>query len=242
MVYVNDGYIMLLDALYFGGKKLGNISSDGIDWGGDAPEYIKLYAAQVRTGPVKKIMKKGATNILKFNLIELLPQNCVDVMGGSVVGNGWKAPSDTVLLEDSVRIVSGTGQTIEVVKAGLSGVVRGKLGGDEALYVECELEVLTPSDGSSPFSIGETVPMIEASPKTLNFIKAGETKTLSVSASGPFSVSQAPAGFSVDVSGGTIKVTATANSGTSQRTGSLTFTLKSHPAKTVTVNLTQSGT
>ena len=58
-VYVNDGYMMLLDAIYFNGKKIGNVSDDGIDWGGDAAEYIKLFAAQVRNAPVKKIKKKG---------------------------------------------------------------------------------------------------------------------------------------------------------------------------------------
>ena len=31
-VYVNDGYMMLLDAIYFDGKKIGNVSEDGIDW------------------------------------------------------------------------------------------------------------------------------------------------------------------------------------------------------------------
>ena len=60
-VYVNDGYMMLLDAIYFNGKKIGNVSDDGIDWGGDAAEYIKLFAAQVRNAPVKKIKKKDAT-------------------------------------------------------------------------------------------------------------------------------------------------------------------------------------
>ena len=74
-VYVNDGYMMLLDAIYFNGKKIGNVSEDGIDWGGAAAEYIKLFAAQVRNAPVKKIKKKDATNLLKFTLIELVPQN-----------------------------------------------------------------------------------------------------------------------------------------------------------------------
>ena len=77
---------MLLDAIYFNGKKIGNVSEDGIDWGGDAAEYIKLFAAQVRNAPVKKIKKKDATNLLKFTLIELVPQNCKDVMGGTVDG------------------------------------------------------------------------------------------------------------------------------------------------------------
>lgn len=89
---MNDGYMMLLDAIYFDGKKIGNVSEDGIDWGGDAAEYIKLFAAQVRNAPVKKIKKKDATNLLKFTLIELVPQNCKDVMGGEVNGTNGKLP------------------------------------------------------------------------------------------------------------------------------------------------------
>ncbi len=86
MVYENDGYIMLLDAAVFNNKKIGVISDEGIDWGGDAAEYIRLWGAQVRKAPVKKIKKKDGTNVLKFTLIELLAQNCADVMGGTVNG------------------------------------------------------------------------------------------------------------------------------------------------------------
>ena len=103
-VYVNDGYMMLLDAIYFNGKKIGNVSDDGIDWGGDAAEYIKLFAAQVRNAPVKKIKKKDATNLLKFTLIELVPQNCKDVMGGTVNGTKWEAPSESVSLEGALKM------------------------------------------------------------------------------------------------------------------------------------------
>lgn len=241
MVYTNDGYIMLLDSIEFGGVQIGNIADDGIDWGGDAAEYIKLFAAQVHTGPVKKLLKKGATNLLKFNLIELLPKHCQTVMGGEVAGDAWKAPSENVNLEGPVKIRCGTGQTIEIPKAALGGAVRGKIGGDEALHIECELEILQPSDGSAPFSIAPTTPGISATPPSLNFIKSGETKVITVMSSGPFSVGQAPAGFSVDVSGGQIKVTASANSGSSPRNGQLVFTLKGHPEKTATVNLSQAG-
>ena len=126
-VYVNDGYMMLLDAIYFDGKKIGNVSEDGIDWGGDAAEYIKLFAAQVRNAPVKKIKKKDATNLLKFTLIELVPQNCKDVMGGEVNGTKWEAPSESVSLEGSLKILCGTGQTVEVKRMTLDGAVRGRL-------------------------------------------------------------------------------------------------------------------
>ena len=160
MVYENDGYIMLLDAVMFDGKKIGNISDSGIDWGGDSPEYIKLYAAQVRSAPVKKIKKKDGTNVLKFKLIELLAQNCADVMGGTVNGERWDAPADSVSL---------TGQTIEIKSMTLDGLVRGTLGGDDALGIECEMEMVKPADGGSPFSIYPTVPFIKAEPAELSF-------------------------------------------------------------------------
>lgn len=66
-VYVNDGYMMLLDAIYFDGKKIGNVSEDGIDWGGDAAEYIKLFAAQVRNAPVKENQEKGCHQPVKVH-------------------------------------------------------------------------------------------------------------------------------------------------------------------------------
>ena len=238
---INDGYIMLLDAVYFGGKKMGNIAEEGIEWGGDNAEYIKLYAAQVRTGPVKKIRKKAASNVLKFNLIELLPENCAVVIGGKVTEEGWEAPSESIVLEDNVKIISGTGQTVEIAKASLEGMVRGKLGGTDPLHIECELEVLTPSDTSAPFKITETKPFIEAKPTELTFKKTGETKVVDISASGPFSISAAPAGFTVDAQGGRISITASTNSTSSQRMGKITFKLKADSSKTVDVNLTQAS-
>lgn len=51
----NLGYLMLLDAIYFKGKRIGNISEDGIDWGGEDPQTAELWAAQVRNNPVLDI-------------------------------------------------------------------------------------------------------------------------------------------------------------------------------------------
>ena len=39
-VYVNDGYMMLLDAIYFNGKKIGNVSDDGIGMSEEAVRTI----------------------------------------------------------------------------------------------------------------------------------------------------------------------------------------------------------
>lgn len=239
-VYVNDGYIVLLDAVYFNGKKIGNISEEGIDWGGDAAEYLKIFAAQVRNAPVKKIKKKDATNVLKLRLIELIPQNCQDIMGGTITGTKWEAPSGSVMLTGPLKILCGTGQTIEIKNMTLDGNVRGKIGGDEPLGIDCELEMMSPADGSSPFSIDDTIPFISAAPTSLSFTKTGETKTVDIEASGPFSVSAAPAGFTVAIVNGRVTVTAAANTG-AVRNGNIMFTLASDNTKTIQVTLSQAA-
>lgn len=239
-VYVNDGYMMLLDAIFFNGKKIGNVSEDGIDWGGDAAEYIKLFAAQVRNSPVKKIKKKDATNLLKFTLIELIPENCKSVMGGTVDDTKWEAPAETVSLEGSLKILCGTGQTIEVKRMTLDGAVRGKIGGDDPLGIECEMDMLNPLDGSSPFSFDDTVPFISVTPAALSFTKGGESKTVDIEASGPFSVGKVPAGFTLEVVNGRITITAAANTGAA-RNGTVEFILAADSSKKTTLTLSQAA-
>ena len=240
MVYENDGYIMLLDAAVFNNKKIGVISDEGIDWGGDAAEYIRLWGAQVRKAPVKKIKKKDGTNVLKFTLIELLAQNCADVMGGTVNGERWDAPANSVTLEGPLKILAGTGQSIEIKQMTLDGLVRGKIGGDTPLGIECELEMVNPADGSSPFAMYPTVPFITATPTSLSFGKTGESKVIEIDASGPFIAGALPAGFSMEIVNGRITVTASANTGAA-RNGSVEFTLAADPSKKVTVSLTQAA-
>lgn len=239
-VYVNDGYIMLLDGIYFDGKKIGNVSEDGIEWGGDAAEFIKLFAAQVRNAPVKKIKKKDATNVLKFTLIELLPENCAAVMGGTVNGARWDAPADSITLEGPLKILSGTGQTIEIKRMTLDGAVRGRLGGDEALGIECELEMMKPLDGGSPFSIDETAHFISAVPTALSFAAGGESKTVDIEASGPFTMGKLPAGFTGEIVNGRITITASENAG-AERSGTVEFVLAADASKKATVTLTQAA-
>ena len=237
----NDGYMLLLDALFFDNKKIGDIADKGADWGGDDTEYTKLFAAQKRTAPVKKIKKKDATNLLSFSMIQLVAQNCADLMGGSVEGEKWNAPSESVQKEGPVKILCGTGQTIEICRASLDGAVRGNIGGDTALAIDTKLEVLTPTGGGSPYSIYPTTPFIESDVAEISFKKSGESKIINIAASGPFSAGTPPEGFTVDVEDGRIYVTAAANTGSTEKTGSLVFTLAADATKTVEVNLSQAG-
>ena len=188
----------------------------------------------------KKIKKKDATNLLKFTLIELVPQNCKDVMGGEVNGTKWEAPSESVSLEGSLKILCGTGQTVEVKRMTLDGAVRGKIGGDDPLGIECEMEMMKPLDGSSPFSFDDTAPFISVTPTSLSFVKGGEKKTVDIEASGAFSVGKVPAGFSLEVVNGRITITADANTG-AVRNGTVEFTLAADNTQKATLTLSQAA-
>lgn len=237
-----DGIHLLLDAVYFNGNKLGHISEQGVEWTGNDAEFLELHAAQVRNAAIKRILKKGATNTIKYTLIELLPEQLVATLGGSITSTGgWEAPAQARSIEGELKILTGTGQTILIKRATLSAALRGSLGGDTPLGVSCTHDVLAPDDGSAPLSIEETRPFIKTSPTTLNFAKGGESHSFAIEASGRFSISKAPAGFSVSIMGSKVTIKATANGTTSPRTGQLTLTLADHPSTTATVQLTQAG-
>ena len=76
VIQTNDGYLMLLDAVYFNGRRMGNISEEGLDWGGEDAQTVELWAAQIRTSPVLDIETRAATNEITGKMIEMVPQNC----------------------------------------------------------------------------------------------------------------------------------------------------------------------
>lgn len=150
----NDGFIYGLDLFKFGGKELGYISEDGLEWGGDKPEKVKINAAQVKGGPVKVITKGNGTNVITFKLIQLLGQNCKDVMGGEVDDKGTYTPPLRVEdLEGAADIKCDSGHTIRIFRGNLSTKISGKISGGEVLGIDCEFEVLQPADGSAAYKI-----------------------------------------------------------------------------------------
>lgn len=236
----NQGYLMLLDAIYFAGKRVGYISEDGLDWGGEDAQTVALWAAQVRTNPVLDLETRAATNEITGKLIELVPENCVDIMGGKAVGDEWQMPSNSIRVEGELKILTGTGQTILLKRASLrASKIRGGLGGENTLGIEFGLKVLAPLDGSSPGSIKPTDPFITADPAALTFEKAGGSKAVNIEASGPFSVGAVPEGFSVEIVNGRVTVIASDNDSGGERSGELKFILESDPEQEATVTLTQ---
>ncbi len=235
-----QGYLMLLDAIYFMGKRIGNISEDGIDWGGEDAQTVELWAAQIRNNPVLDIETRAATNEITGKMIELVPENCVDIMGGKAVGSEWQMPANSIRVEGELKILTGTGQTILLKRVSLrASKIRGGLGGENTLGIEFGLKVLAPLDGSSPGSIKPTDPFITADPTSLTFETAGGSKTVNIEASGPFSVGAVPEGFSVEIVNGRVTVIADENNSGGERSGELKFILESDPEQEATVTLSQ---
>lgn len=235
-----QGYLMLLDAIYFMGKRIGNISEDGIDWGGEDAQTVELWAAQIRNNPVLDIETRAATNEITGKMIELVPENCVNVMGGKAVGSEWQMPANSIRVEGELKILTGTGQTILLKRVSLrASKIRGGLGGENTLGIEFGLKVLAPLDGSSPGSVKPTDPFITADPTSLTFEKAGGSKTVNIEASGPFSVGAVPEGFSVEIVNGRVTVIADENNSGGERSGELKFILESDPEQEATLTLSQ---
>lgn len=152
MAGTHDGYIYGLSILKFGGKTLGMISDDSVDWGGDDPQTIEVWAAQNRQAPVKQIVEKPGTDKFEFDLIELKPNNLKDVMGGAVTGGKWSAPAAKITQEGAFEITSADGAVIAAGKASLVARPKGKFGYNDVLKVHCTVTILADSS-SAPYSI-----------------------------------------------------------------------------------------
>ncbi len=150
-------YVHGLDSLLFGDKEIGNISNDSVDWGGDELSTVKIWAAQKRSAPVTEIIDSPGTDVLEFDLIELKPENLVQVMGGTASEDGkrWDAPAKKIFLEDSVTIKSADGTEVAIKKVKLIAYPRGKFGYSDVFKIHCKMTVLAPEDGSAPYSMGD---------------------------------------------------------------------------------------
>lgn len=167
----NDGFIYGLDEIKHKGVALGYISEDGIDWGGDKADTVKIYAAQVKGAPVKKITKKGATNTLTFKMIQLIGKNCAQVMGGAADADGsYTPPAKFDGVEGTLDIKCDSGHTVRIFNASLSGAIKGKISGGEVLSLDCEVEMLEPVGGGQLYKIfppGVTIPELPAVQKAM---------------------------------------------------------------------------
>ena len=144
----HDGFIYGLEALIFNGKELGLISNDGLNWGGDDPSTNKVWAAQ------KEIEENPGTNEIEFDLIELKPENIVQVMGGTTSKDGkkWNAPAKRIRLEGPVVIRSADGSETVAAKVSLLASPKGKYDYSDVMKIHCKMTFLLPDDPeASPY-------------------------------------------------------------------------------------------
>ena len=153
MAQINDGLTFGLDQFKFNNQVLGYISEEGLAWRDLKPEKVKINATQVKSGPVKIIVKNNGTNVITFKLIQLDGPHCEAVMGGKTEANGTYTPPVAVNLEGPAEILCTSGHAIRISKGSLSAKLSGNINGSEVLAIECELEILASADGGAGYTI-----------------------------------------------------------------------------------------
>ena len=81
-----------MSSLKYNGAKLGLISEDGMQPGGDSPTKNRIWAAQKRNAPFAVIKGTPGIKMWTFTLIELLAENMKQIMGGEADGQGNYTP------------------------------------------------------------------------------------------------------------------------------------------------------
>ena len=157
----NTGAIYGVSDLIFNGVKMGLISEDGMQPGGDSPTKNRIYSAQKRNAPFAVIMASPGSKMWSFTLIELLPKNLVQVMGGKEETDGsYTPPTEDKAVNGVVDIKTTTGHTIRIYNGNLIANFANGLNYSNVFGIACELEMQEVANGV-PYRIyppGATVP------------------------------------------------------------------------------------
>ena len=157
----NTGAIYGVSDLIYNGVKMGLISEDGMQPGGDSPTKNRIYSAQKRNAPFAVIMASPGSKMWSFTLIELLPKNLVQVMGGKEETDGsYTPPTEDKAVNGVVDIKTTTGHTIRIYNGNLIANFANGLNYSNVLGIACELEMQEVANGV-PYRIyppGATVP------------------------------------------------------------------------------------
>ncbi len=158
---MNKKFIYGIAVVKFDTATIGYIEKGSWDWGGTKSEALDVDAEQVPDAPVLTIPQKNGQISPTFNLIQLDYENLKKVLGGTLVGSagsytGWKAPTSLVNLSGKWTIDFVSGQTMTIPNGMILANLGGKLTLTEVSKVECQLKVVKPEDGSSPYEINDT--------------------------------------------------------------------------------------
>ena len=157
----NTGAIYGVSDLIYNGVKMGLISEDGLQPGGDSPTKNRVWSAQKRNAPFAVIMASPGSKMWTFTLIELLPKNMVQVMGGKEESDGsYTPPAEDKAINGVFDIKTVTGHTIRIYNGNLIANFANGLNYSNVLGISCELEMQEVAKGVAYriYPPGATVP------------------------------------------------------------------------------------
>ena len=157
----NTGAIYGVSDLIYNGVKMGLISEDGLQTGGDSPTKNRVWSAQKRNAPFAVIMASPGSKMWTFTLIELLPKNMVQVMGGKEESDGsYTPPAEDKAINGVFDIKTVTGHTIRIYNGNLTANFANGLNYSNVLGISCELEMQEVAEGVAYriYPPGATVP------------------------------------------------------------------------------------
>lgn len=210
-----------------------------------------------------KGMENGSLALyVSYNTVTLVKIALSQVYNGNVVINPNFSINGDVASYMGIEIVPvrGIGQN-NMILADISNFILGtdlisdleeiRLGqfpapNDNKIFIDGRLRLgfVIPFENEVVFySPDVDTDFISADRTSLSFPAAGGSEVVNITASGAFTASNAPTGFSKTLLGNVMTITANDNtSGGSTKTGSIVVTLTDDPTKTVAINLTQPNT
>lgn len=152
-IEMDENFIYGIAKVEVNNLTIGYIEKGSFQWGGTPPETVDVEAEQVPSAPVLVLMQKNGTISPQFNLIQLNLENLQAVMGGTVEGKKWSAPSTLAKVSGPAKITTVSGAVIEIPNAQVSSNLTGNLTLTETSKIQVTLKAVAPDGGGSPYSI-----------------------------------------------------------------------------------------
>lgn len=141
-----------------GDTDIGFIEEDSFDLGGQAGEATEVKASQIPGAPVLLIPKSNGTIKPTFDLIHLIYENLVRVMGGKVIktgekATGWEAPNKLTQVSDKVVIYTFSGHKITIPKGTITAYLGDKLTLSGVAKIKTTITPLAVDTKTAPYKI-----------------------------------------------------------------------------------------
>ena len=152
----NNGLVYGIGKLMFNSEEIGWISQEGLTSKGEARQTTPVYAAQVHDGPVDELVNTPSTTIFGFKLIQLQPEMCKKLFGGTIAASdgAYEPPTDFKDLEGLFVVECVSGHKIEIPRGKISGELADSVSMSGVLSYDCTVKCLKPmEDGKARYRI-----------------------------------------------------------------------------------------